>query len=32
VLIGPYSDVESLIIDLNDDTFKKYEDLSIYLI
>ena len=32
VLIGPYSDVESLLIDLNDDTFKKYEDLSIYLI
>ena len=32
VLIGPYSDVESLLKDLNDDTFKKYEDLSIYLI
>ena len=32
VLIGPYSDVESLLNDLNDDTFKKYEDLSIYLI
>ena len=32
VLIGPYSDVESLLLDLNDDTFKKYEDLSIYLI
>ena len=32
VLIGPYSDVDSLLIDLNDDTFKKYEDLSIYLI
>ena len=32
VLIGPYIDVESLLIDLNDDTFKKYEDLSIYLI
>ncbi len=32
VLIGPYSDIESLLIDLNDDTFKKYEDLSIYLI
>ncbi len=32
VLIGPYSNVESLLIDLNDDTFKKYEDLSIYLI
>ena len=32
VLIGHYSDVESLLIDLNDDTFKKYEDLSIYLI
>ena len=32
ILIGPYSDVESLLIDLNDDTFKKYEDLSIYLI
>ena len=32
VLIGPYGDVESLLIDLNDDTFKKYEDLSIYLI
>ena len=32
VLIGPYSDVETLLIDLNDDTFKKYEDLSIYLI
>ena len=32
VLIGPYSDVESLLIDLNDDTFKKYEDLSIFLI
>ena len=32
VLIGPYSDVESVLIDLNDDTFKKYEDLSIYLI
>lgn len=32
LLIGPYSDVESLLIDLNDDTFKKYEDLSIYLI
>ncbi len=32
VLIGPYSDVESLLIDLNDETFKKYEDLSIYLI
>ena len=32
VLIGPYSNVESLLMDLNDDTFKKYEDLSIYLI
>ena len=32
VLIGPYSDVESLLKDLNEDTFKKYEDLSIYLI
>ena len=32
VLIGPYSDIESLLIDLKDDTFKKYEDLSIYLI
>ncbi len=32
VLIGPYSDVETLLIDLNDDALKKYEDLSIYLI
>tara|TARA_Y200000002_G_scaffold133734_1_gene110217 strand:+ start:200 stop:1036 length:837 start_codon:yes stop_codon:yes gene_type:complete len=32
VLIGPYSDVETLLKVLNDDTFKKYEDLSIYLI
>ena len=32
VLIGPYEDVNKLIIDLKDDTFKKYEDLSIFLI
>ena len=32
VLIGPYKDAESLLKDLNEDTFKKYEDLSIYLI
>ena len=32
VLIGPYEDVNKLINDLNDDTFKKYEDLSIFLI
>ena len=28
VLIGPYDDVNKLINDLKDDTFKKYEDLS----
>ena len=32
VLIGPYEDVNKLINDLKDDTFKKYEDLSIFLI
>ena len=32
VLIGPYADVNKLINDLKDDTFKKYEDLSIFLI
>ena len=32
VLIGPYDDVNKLINDLKDDTFKKYEDLSIFLI
>ena len=32
VLIGPYDNVNKLINDLKDDTFKKYEDLSIFLI
>ncbi len=32
VLVGPYKDVNKLINDLKDDTFKKYEDLSIFLI
>ncbi len=32
VLVGPYDDVNKLINDLKDDTFKKYEDLSIFLI
>ena len=32
VLIGPYDDLNKLINDLKDDTFKKYEDLSIFLI
>jgi len=32
VLVGPYEDVNKLINDLKDDTFKKYEDLSIFLI
>ena len=32
VLIGPYEDVNKLMNDLKDDTFKKYEDLSIFLI
>ena len=32
VLIGPYGDINKLINDLKDDTFKKYEDLSIFLI
>ena len=32
VLIGPYKDAESLLKDLNKDTFKKYEDLSIFII
>ena len=32
VLIGPYKDAESLLKDLNEDTFKKYEDLSIFII
>ena len=32
VLIGPYEDVNKLINDLKVDTFKKYEDLSIFLI
>ena len=32
VLIGPYDNVNKLINDLKDDTLKKYEDLSIFLI
>ena len=32
VLVGPYEDINKLINDLKDDTFKKYEDLSIFLI
>ena len=32
VLIGPYKDAESLLKDLNEETFKKYEDLSIFII
>ena len=32
VLIGPYKNIDSLIMDLNDDIFNKYEDLSVYII
>ena len=32
VLIGPYKNIDSLIMDLNDDIFNEYEDLSVYII
>ena len=32
VVIGPFKDIDKLIRILNDDTFDKYEDLSIFLI
>ena len=32
VVIGPFKNIENLLRILNDDTFNKYEDLSIFLI
>ena len=31
VVIGPFKDIDNLLRILNDDTFDKYEDLSIFL-
>ena len=32
VVIGPFKNIDNLLRILNDDTFNKYEDLSIFLL